>query len=179
MEHDALRLRPGRPDDAASISVLATHVFVATYAPQGLEPALAREALANYSPAFFAGRLSAPRVSFLLAESAGCLVGFAEVDGASACPVPWPHAPGIELARLYVHPPFHGRGVGRALLAGAQLQAGTAGAASLWLSAWAGNAHALAFYAAQGFQDIGETRHVFERQSFENRVLARRMPPRA
>lgn len=178
MELQALCLRDATAEDAPGISVLAAHVFVATYATQGVTPALAREALANYSPLFFAGRLCSPGVSLLLAEYAGCLVGFAEVDHGSACPVALASRPAAELARLYVHPPFQGRGVGRALLAGAQQRAAAAGAASLWLSAWVGNLRALAFYAAHGYQDIGAVDHVFEGRSFENRVLARRLPLR-
>lgn len=64
-----------------------------------------------------------------------------------------------------------------AIVRGSARRRGQAGDSRV--GACAGNACALAFYAAQGFEDIGETRHVFERRSFENRVLVRRMPPQA
>ena len=43
----------------------------------------------------------------------------------------------------------------------------------LWLAAWSGNARALAFYARQGYSDIGAAEHVFEGRRFENRRFAK------
>ena len=78
-----------------------------------------------------------------------------------------------ELQRLYVQRNFQGQGLGRALLARVEAAALERGAGTLWLAAWAGNTRALAFYARQGYADIGATDHVFEEQRFENRVFVR------
>jgi hypothetical protein len=39
------------------------------------------------------------------------------------------------------------------------------GAPLLWLTAWLGNSTARAFYLAQGYEDVGTTSYVFERQA--------------
>ena len=83
-----------------------------------------------------------------------------------------------ELQRLYVQRHFLGQGLGRTLLQRAEEAAAVRGAATVWLSAWAGNAKALAFYRRQGYADIGESDHVFEAQRFENRVFVKALGAR-
>jgi hypothetical protein len=46
----AISYHRANPEDAVCIGMLATQVFLDTYAPQGMRPDLAREALACYSP---------------------------------------------------------------------------------------------------------------------------------
>ena len=53
----AFEFRVARPIDALCVGVLATQVFLDTYATAGLRPDLAREALANYSPTVFETRI--------------------------------------------------------------------------------------------------------------------------
>ena len=45
----------------------------------------------------------------------------------------------------------------------------------MWLSVWAGNAGALAFYPKLGFKDVGVTQYVIESKEYENRVFAKRL----
>lgn len=80
--------RPATVDDALCIGVLATQVFLDTYATEGIRADLAREVLAGYSPEAFAARLSSHSMHFVLAEVNACLVGFTEVALGSSCPVP-------------------------------------------------------------------------------------------
>jgi len=47
----------------------------------------------------------------------------------------------------------------------------------LWLTAWTGNAHALRFYEARGYQDMGAGVYTFEGDSYETRVFLKRLPP--
>ena len=70
--------RRATPDDALCIGVLATQVFLDTYAPHGIRPDLAREALACYAPEVVATHLADPDVHFVLAEAgrpSGCVCG--------------------------------------------------------------------------------------------------------
>ncbi len=172
--------RAGAPADALVVGVLATQVFLDTYATEGIRPALAREVLAWCSPAAFAARLSHEAQTFILAERLDHLVGFAEVHLASPAPVA-PRAPGapvahggdVELVRLYVQRPFQRRGIGTELVRRTERLATAAGKTALWLSAWAGNDRALAFYRALGYKDAGSVNHVIEGQAFENRVLVK------
>jgi len=108
----------------------------------------------------------------LLAERKRHLVAFASVSlGATHALVAM--SPAAELSRLYVQSPFIRRGVGALLLHHAEGFARTAGASTLWLPAWAGNARALAFYASQGYEELGSTNHEFENERFENRLFVK------
>lgn len=162
----AVAYRPGRADDALCIGVLATHVFLDTYATQGMRADLAREALAVYSPDAFAARLAQPDLRFVVAEREQHLVAFLEVAAGDARP-----ATEVEVVRLYVHPRFQRQGIGRELLSQAERIAAAQAAAAVWLTAWSGNTRARAFYRALGYEDVGEASHVIEGQRYENRVL--------
>lgn len=169
-----LTLRAGSTDDAAVVAALATQVFLDTYATEGVRPDLAREAFRGYSEAAFLDRLSQPGRRFILAESGSALVGFAEMDTALEAPVP--DVRGWELVRLYVQPRSQRSGVGAALLRAAEALATQGGAPGLWLTAWEGNARALAFYAAMGYAGAGSTTYAFEGREYVNRVVARPLP---
>lgn len=171
----AIGYRRATPDDALCLGVLALQVFLDTYAVNGIRPDLAREALNVYGVEVFAGRLRDPAVEITVAESAGHLVGFVDVSLATACPVAG--LAGAEVLRLYVQAPFQRRGIGKALLAIAEQDAQRRGDACVWLTAWVGNAAALAFYPDAGYADAGTTHYVIEGQAYENRVFARRFGP--
>lgn len=164
-------LRAGRVEDALCVGALATQVFFDTYATDGIRPDLAREGLGGHSPEAFAERLADPSRSFLLAERDGHLAAFAELRAPAVCPAAL-DGPQAELVRLYVQGPFQGGGLGRALLDEARSLAASRGAAWLWLTAWAGNARALAVYRRLGWRELGSTDHVVEDRVYENRVFA-------
>jgi GNAT superfamily N-acetyltransferase len=165
--------------DAHCLSALATQVFLDTYATSGITLALAREAEAQFSASAFAERLRLANRRTLLAERLGHLVGFAEVTFDAAHALVCSRA-AAELARLYVQSPFLRQGVGRQLLKHVEALAAAEGASALWLTAWIGNERALAFYASQGYEELGSTEYSFEGQAFENRLFAkalRSIPP--
>ena len=86
---DAVTFRPATPDDALCLGVLSTQVFLATYAPHGIRPAVAREVLALHSVAAYEALLADPGVTILVAECDGHLIGFSQVrDGAGHSQVP-------------------------------------------------------------------------------------------
>jgi len=167
----SITYRTAAPDDALCIGVLATQVFLDTYAPQGIRPDLAREVLAGYSTELMAAHLADPRMRFVLAESDRHLVGFVEIALDRPCPVPSDTT--VEITRLYVQRNFHRRGIGQALSAHAERIALEHGQRAVWLTAWSGNAPALAFYPRRGYVDIGRTEYVIEGQSYENRVFVK------
>jgi len=172
---EALELREGGAADLPQLSVLATHVFVHTYCAGGLRPDQAREALAAYAVADFEARLGAGH-RFILACRGEHLLGFA--DTVKPADVPLPQVAGsLELARLYIDPGVQRQGLGRLLLRHAEQQAVQCGAPGLWLTAWVGNARALAFYAAQGYRDLGRWDYVFEDRAYENRVMFKPLAP--
>jgi diamine N-acetyltransferase len=166
--------RPATPADALCLGVLSTQVFLDTYAPDGIFPALADEALSRHSVAVYESLLADPAVTILVAECRGRLVGFSVVrndvghalvrEGAAS-----------ELERLYVQEPFTGRGVGRDLLRHAEKSAAARGADTLWLTAWEGNARALQFYPRRGYEDLGRTVYTIEGKDYPNHLFGKRV----
>lgn len=169
-----LALRTATPDDALCIGVLGLQVFLDTYATDGIRPSLAREALRGLSPEAIAARLALPATTFVVAETGGHLIGFAQLCARTPHPqVPEPTV--AELERLYVQRNFLGQGVGARLLADAEAVARANDASALWLTAWIGNARALRFYARQGYDEIGTTYFEFEGERHENRLFRKRL----
>jgi len=169
-----VEFRPAEPGDRLCIGVLATQVFLDTYATDGLRPDLAREALNNYCPATFDARIRDSANHVLLAERAGHLVAFSE-----CCSSPTPPMPvlcdGVQLTSLYVQRRWQRLGIGAALVAKAEARAEACGARVLWLTVWVGNSNARAFYAAQGYQDVGSATYAFEEHVYENRIYSKRL----
>lgn len=158
--------------DALCIGVLATQVFLDTYATDGIRDSLAREVLEQLSTDAIAALLAAPDIRFIVAERAGHMVGFAQwtLDVAQELVRSRPSA---QLNRLYVQERFTGRGLGALLLERAQSLALAEGATALWLTAWVGNDRALAFYPRRGYADVGATVYEFQNEQYENRVFAK------
>ena len=177
---DAIGYREAVAADALCLAVLAMQVFLDTYATQGIGPKIAREALERGSMDEFAALLADAATTIVVAEQAGNLVGFAQVTH-DAAHEQLGEAPAAELYRLYVQEPFTGRGVGRELLRQAERVAAARGAVALWLTAWVGNARALAFYPRQGYAHVGDTIYSFGGDDFANKLFARRLDtgPRA
>jgi diamine N-acetyltransferase len=168
----AMNLRPAVPADALCIAMLGTQVFLNTYAPEGMRLDLAREVLAHFAPTRIEELLHNQSVTFVLAESAGHLMGFVQVThGARHELVAYEST--SEVDRLYVHERFTSQGIGKALLHRAEALAASHGSAALWLTAWVGNARAIAFYSKQGYADMGATDYVFEDEHYENRVCVK------
>jgi len=161
--------------DALSLSVLATQVFLDTYATQGVRRAVAREVRHFLSEEAFAELLTQPRHSLLIAEREDHLLGFAHLTHGQTHALLPSEARAAELNRLYVQRPLLGKGIGKELLARAETLAAGEGAEILWLTAWTGNAHALRFYEAQGYQDVGSSIYTFEDDTYETRVFLKRL----
>jgi ribosomal protein S18 acetylase RimI-like enzyme len=158
--------------DALCIGVLATQVFLDTYAPDGIRPSLADEVLEHFSTDATAALLRNPATTFIVAEAAGHLVGFVQLTHGATHTL-LREGPAVELDRLYVLARFGGRGIGTLLLRRAEAVAAQQRASMMWLTAWVGNHHALGFYARRGYRDVGATVYRFQDEQYENRVLTR------
>lgn len=169
-------LRVARPSDALCIGVLATQVFLDTYAQAGIRPTLAREVLEHFSTDAIATLLDNPGTTFIVAEAAGHMLGFVQLTQGTTHALLRPGS-AVELDRLYVLARFGGQGIGTLLLRHAEALAARQGVTTLWLTAWVGNHHALAFYARRGYDDAGATTYRFQDEQYENRVLVTALVP--
>lgn len=172
------RLRPAGSQDALSLSVLATQVFLDTYATDGIREAIAREVLEHCSTEATAARLADAQSHFIVAEQDGHLLGFVELRFGAA-PAPMAAEPAAQVVRLYMLERFAGRGLGTRLLAQAEALAAAGGACRIWLTAWIGNARALAFYPRRGYDAVGKTQYEFGGERYENRLFAKGLAPLA
>jgi len=173
-------IRPARADDALCLGVLGLQVYLDTYATEGIRPTVARAVLAAFSTEAMAAVLAAPHTTVIVAEQVlkgdMHLVGFAQLERGATQPLAqaaWPHVLLARLDRLYVQEPLTRRGLGARLLQAAEAEAASGGAAAMWLTAWVHNHRALAFYARQGWADLGSTLYRIEHETHDNRVLGR------
>lgn len=165
-------IRSASYSDALCVHALATQVFLETYAPSGIRAALAREVAGRFSIAACESMLADPQRRVLLAEVDAHLVAFAELELGGRHELVG-DVPAAELHRLYVQGPFVRRSIGSALLIAAEQVAAASGASTLWLTAWVGNARALAFYATRGYRDLGATQYELQDERYENRLFAK------
>lgn len=175
MRRVLINIRLATADDAVSLSALAIHVFLDTYATDGIRPDIAREALGNYSAEVFLTRLTASEgIEFYIAEANGHLVGFAEISHYAIPPVD-DMPSGIEIIKLYIQPSFHKQGIGKALLRVVEQRTCELELPLVWLTAWAGNLNALGFYDHCGFVDVGRVDYEIEGKVYDNRVLCKQL----
>ncbi len=165
-----LAVRIGALADAACLAALGSQVWLHTYARSGIRPAIARYIHEHLSPDAFRFQLERSDAFTLVAEVDGHLVGYAIGELGKACVVR--SAAFTHLDKLYVQEYFVGMGIGRALLTEVRAEASRrAGSSALWLTVNSQNDHAWAFYARQGFTDIGGTNFDLYGEQHENRIL--------
>ena len=167
-----ITFRQAEAADALCIGVLATQVFLDTYATNGIRPSLAREVLEHLSTDAVSLLLADPATVFIVAEASCHMIGFAQLTLGATHELAASET-SAELTRLYVHQSFTGKGLGTALLRRAESCAVENGPCTLWLTAWADNYRAIAFYSSRGYADIGAELYVYEDDRYDVRVFAR------
>ena len=173
-EDQEISLRAATSADALRLGVLATQVFLDTYAFTGITEAVAKEVREAFSTETFSELLARESTFITVAVHVEGLVGFAQTTIGTTQALAPAGAP-AELDKLYVQEPFTGRGVGTRLLRSHETLAGGHGAAMLWLSPWVGNHRALRFYAKHGYEDYGLVFFHMGPHKIENRVYAKRL----
>lgn len=168
-------IRAGRVDDAACIAVLATQVWLHTYATKGISDEISHYTRNQLIPETYRSILDDPLARLWVAELDGYLIGFLVVKFGVPCPV---HASAsasasasAELQTLYVQEHFVGQGVGRQLLGVAEEMARTQTGFPLWLTVNVHNARAIGFYRRHGYTARGMTDFVLGDQRHENHVF--------
>jgi GNAT superfamily N-acetyltransferase len=148
-------IRRATPDDATTLSRLATRTFVETfghlYPDEDLQAFLADAYAVDKQRTI----LAHPDYAVWLLERDGLAIGHA---AAGPCGLPHPDvAPGDgELKRLYLLKAYQNGGMGGTLFATALAWLLRRGPRTLWIGVWSGNLGAQRFYARHGFAKAGE-----------------------
>lgn len=150
-----LQILPATLADAEALSRLSAAVF-----PLGCPANTPSEDLADYisrehTPARYRAMLHDDRFRILIAKTADQLAGLALLVQASAPPEMQSRSD-LELRRFYIDSSFHGRGVSHALMKATLNVVAEMDEPSVWLSAFSGNARAIAFYTRWRFRIAGE-----------------------
>lgn len=159
-------IRRAIPSDAATIAHLGRRTFIDTFArfnrPDDMSMYLDR----TYSEELQRREIGDPAWTTLLAEDEGRAVGFAQLrdDG-----------PRVEVARLYVDAPWHGRGVARALMDEIERLAREQARQAIWLGVWEHNARAIRFYEKCGFRDTGSHPFILGTDLQTDRVMTKEL----
>ena len=162
-------IRSGRSEDADRLAVLATQVWLHTYATGGITADIAEYVLHELTPEQYRAILDDPKCQVFVAESNESLAGLAVVKFGNPCPAG--NYSSTELQSLYVQEHFLGCGLGKSLLRAAETEARQRSNSVLWLTVNAKNAKAIAFYEHQGYTKVGTTYFVLGEGRHENHVL--------
>jgi ribosomal protein S18 acetylase RimI-like enzyme len=171
-EDSEISLRAAADADALRLGVLATQVFLDTYAFAGITEEVANEVREAFSTEAFSALLKRKSTFITVAVRGNSLIGFSQTTIGAAQSLA-PAGVQAELERLYVQEPFTRGGIGSLLLQNLENLAATHGATVLWLSPWVGNLRALRFYAKHGYKDFGLVFFHMGQQRIENRVYAK------
>lgn len=169
-----ITLRRATQADALCLGVLATQVFLDTYAFTGITQAVANEVREAFSTEAFTAILAQTSTFITVAVHNAALVGFAQTTIGTAQSLA-PYGEPAELDKLYIQEPFTRHGIGSRLLSSHEKLAAEQGVAVLWLTPWVGNHRALRFYAKHEYKDYGIVFFHMSEHKIENRVYAKRL----
>ncbi|HEY3270789.1 MAG TPA: GNAT family N-acetyltransferase [Geothrix sp.] len=168
-------IRTATLEDAATLADLGARTFRETFeaisAAQDMDAFLTQA----YGEGIQRAELADPSRPARILEIEGVPSGFLQLRLGHR----EPGVPGlrpVELQRIYLLRAAQGSGGGAALMTEAVDMAVAWGADTLWLGVWENNHKALAFYARQGFREVGE--HIFQigQQIDRDLILARDLP---
>ena len=153
--------------DVASVSRIAAETFALACPPQTDPNDIEAHLRSELSPARFHRHRTDERSTLLVADLDGECAGYALMRDCDPDEVPGTGA----LRQLYVRPPFHLRGVGRALTATVFSTAAKRGWGRIRLTVSKENGRAVAFYRKIGFAVVGETQFEVGSEVHEDFVM--------
>jgi ribosomal protein S18 acetylase RimI-like enzyme len=167
-----LTIRHATPDDATALAELARRTFLDAFEAGSDPHDLALHVARSYGVAQQAAELAHPGVTTLMAEVDGRPAAYAQLRRITPPPCV-EDADAVEIARFYADQAWHGRGVAQRLMGAALAAAREMGARTVWLMVYEHNHRALAFYARQGFREVGRHGFLFGNTLELDRVMVR------
>jgi ribosomal protein S18 acetylase RimI-like enzyme len=170
---EILTIRRANETDAAALALVGAATFLDTYADRINGPDIVAHAAGRHSEVFYAKSLADPDICVWVAQTASqAIIGYLLL-GPATLPADAPYAGDLEIVRIYVLSRFHTNGIGYRLMQHAMLEAQARQARQLVLGVYKGNEKALAFYARQGFSQIGTRSFTVGTTTFDDHVLGR------
>jgi ribosomal protein S18 acetylase RimI-like enzyme len=158
MEPQNHTIRRAIKADSAALALIGAATFLETYAHMIGSDDILAHAANKHSKSFYDSALADPHTKIWVAQTnTTAIIGYL-VLGPATLPPASPDPDDLEIIRIYVLSRFQKSGLGHALLQHALAEAKQRKARRLVLGVYHGNEKALAFYARQGFEQIG-TRH--------------------
>ena len=152
----AVLVRTGASADTGRLAALAERSFREAWAGYNDPGDMDAYCAANFCPELVRAEFDRFDVRYLLAQADGELAGYLRMTSGAAPACVRARSP-VEISRLYVLQPWHGRGVAPALMRAGLDAALDNGHDVAWLAVWQRAARALAFYRKWDFEAVGTT----------------------
>jgi diamine N-acetyltransferase len=149
-------IRRARPEDAPALAEIGATTFTDTFAHLYAQRDLDHFLAESHSEAYYREKLGDPRYALWVVEGAdGALIGYAQ---AGPCDLPHPEVTDRcgELKRIYFRKGHQGGGLGGRLMQMVFDWLESQGRSRIWIGVWSENHGAQRFYAARGFEKVGE-----------------------
>jgi len=145
-------IRKATTADAALIADLSRQTFYETFAAANTPADMKKFMTEQFTRDALMAEVGAPGNAFLLAYSDADVAGYARLREEATDVA----ENSLEIARLYATAAMIGKGIGKALMQACIGFAREKGKISVWLGVWEKNERAIRFYAAWGFEKVGE-----------------------
>lgn len=172
MTTPAWQLRRAGVHDTDALALVAGATFLEAFAGVLDGADIVAHVARNSSAAAFAHYLAAGAMATLAVVDPGAApVGYTLLTAPDLPVAPLPGD--IELKRIYALAPYHGTGLGAAMIARALDDARDAGCGRVLLGVYGGNRRAHRFYEKHGFTVVGERRFLVGATWHDDRVYGR------
>jgi ribosomal protein S18 acetylase RimI-like enzyme len=171
---EQLTIRRAVPADAPVVAELALRTFTDAFGAESDPHDLALHTARSYGVPQQSAEIAHPGITTLIVEAGGRAAAYAQVRRGQP-PSCVPDAGAVEIARFYVDQGWHGRGLAQRLMDAALTQAREMGARTVWLMVYEHNSRAMAFYAKEGFREVGRHGYLFGNSLELDYVLVREL----
>lgn len=166
--------RPAIAADARPLSLLAERTFRDTFGGVNSSDDMDAHCASNFGPRQQLAEIEDADWWTLVCEEHGRLIAYGQLRRAAAPPCVAGANP-VEIYRLYVDRPWHGRGIAPVLMDALLERARDEDADTVWLGVWEHNPRAISFYRKAGFREVGEHRFMLGSDPQRDVVMSRSM----
>lgn len=157
--------------DVMNLAVLKQHVWISTYALEGIRNEFSVYVLSDFTPDIIRQEIQDSNKIIYIAEINHHIIGCVELDFESICPLKSEKGP--EISVLYVLERFTGMGIGQLLLDKSLLLCNELNIESVWLTVYHKNERAIKFYLKNKFKEEGITFFELVNNQYENKIMTR------